>query len=44
MIYNAQNLESAYRHELEASKGLGSREQLRRFERGVFARAPRRGW
>ncbi|MFL5818651.1 MAG: glycosyltransferase family 4 protein [Conexibacter sp.] len=39
VIYNAHNLESAYRHELEASKGLGSPEQLRRFERGVLARA-----
>ncbi len=39
VIYNAHNLESAYRHELEASAGLGSPEQLRRFERGVLARA-----
>lgn len=39
VIYNAHNLESAYRHELEASKGLGSPEQLRRFERGVLAHA-----
>jgi len=39
VIYNAHNLESAYRHELEASKGLGSPEQLRRFERGVLARS-----
>ncbi|HEV7772692.1 MAG TPA: glycosyltransferase family 4 protein [Conexibacter sp.] len=39
VIYNAHNLESAYRHELEASSGLGSPEQLRRFERGVLARA-----
>ena len=39
VIYNAHNLESAYRHELEASSGLGSPQQLRRFERGVLARA-----
>jgi polysaccharide biosynthesis protein PslH len=39
VIYNAHNVESAYRHELEASTGLGSREQLRRFERGVLARS-----
>jgi glycosyltransferase involved in cell wall biosynthesis len=39
VIYNAHNLESAYRHELEASSGLGSPEQLRRFERGVLARS-----
>jgi polysaccharide biosynthesis protein PslH len=39
VIYNAHNLESAYRHELEASSGLGSPAQLRRFERGVLARA-----
>lgn len=37
VIYNAHNLESAYRHELEASKGLGSPEQLRQFERTVLA-------
>jgi len=39
VIYNAHNLESAYRHELAASAGLGSPERLRRFERGVLARA-----
>lgn len=39
VIYNAHNLESAYRHELAASAGLGSPEQLRRFERGVLERA-----
>ena len=39
VIYNAHNLESAYRHELAASAGLGSPEQLRRFERGVLARS-----
>jgi polysaccharide biosynthesis protein PslH len=39
VIYNAHNLESAYRHELEASTGLGSPQQLRRFERGVLARS-----
>ncbi len=38
VIYNAHNLESAYRHELEASSGLGSPARLRRFERGVLAR------
>lgn len=38
VIYNAHNLESAYRHELEASAGLGSPEQLRAFERGVLER------
>jgi glycosyltransferase involved in cell wall biosynthesis len=39
VIYNAHNLESAYRHELAASSGLGSPERLRRFERGVLARS-----
>jgi glycosyltransferase involved in cell wall biosynthesis len=39
VIYNAHNLESAYRHELEASGGLGSPAQLRRFERDVLARS-----
>lgn len=39
VIYNAHNVESAYRHELAASAGLGSPERLRRFERGVLARA-----
>ena len=39
VIYNAHNLESAYRHELQASGGLGSPRKLRRFERGVLARA-----
>ena len=39
VIYNAHNLESAYRHELAASKGLGSPDKLRRFERGVLARS-----
>ena len=39
VIYNAHNVESAYRHELEASAGLGSPERLRRFERRVLARA-----
>ena len=39
VIYNAHNVESAYRHELAASTGLGSAEQLRRFERGVLARS-----
>jgi len=39
MIYNAHNLESAYRHELEASSGLGSPTRLRRFERDVLARS-----
>jgi len=39
VIYNAHNLESAYRHELQASSGLGSPAQLRRFERGVLAHA-----
>jgi len=39
VIYNAHNLESAYRHELAASAGLGSPRRLRRFERGVLARA-----
>jgi polysaccharide biosynthesis protein PslH len=39
VIYNAHNLESAYRHELAASAGLGSPRRLRRFERGVLAHA-----
>lgn len=39
VIYNAHNVESAYRHELAASAGLGSPERLRRFEAGVLARA-----
>ena len=39
VIYNAHNLESAYRHELAASRGLGSPRRLARFERGVLARA-----
>lgn len=39
VIYNAHNLKSAYRHELQASGGLGSPRKLRRFERGVLARA-----
>jgi polysaccharide biosynthesis protein PslH len=39
VIYDAHNLESAYRHELEASAGLGSPARLRRFERGVLARS-----
>jgi glycosyltransferase involved in cell wall biosynthesis len=39
VIYNAHNVESAYRHELAASSGLGSPERLQRFERGVLARS-----
>ncbi|HEX5147174.1 MAG TPA: glycosyltransferase family 4 protein, partial [Conexibacter sp.] len=39
VIYNAHNLESAYRHELETSAGLGSPAQLRRFEADVLAHA-----
>jgi len=39
VIYNAHNVESAYRHELDASSGLGSPERLQRFERGVLARS-----
>ncbi|MGN6188749.1 MAG: glycosyltransferase [Conexibacter sp.] len=39
VIYNAHNLESAYRHELAASRGLGSPERLRGFERDVLARS-----
>ncbi|HZV74156.1 MAG TPA: glycosyltransferase family 4 protein [Conexibacter sp.] len=39
VVYNAHNLESAYRHALEASSGLGSPRALRAFERGVLARA-----
>lgn len=38
LVYNAHNLESAFRHEL-SSPGLGSREALRRFERGLLERA-----
>jgi glycosyltransferase involved in cell wall biosynthesis len=39
VIYNAHNLESAFRHDLDASAGLGSPRALRAFERGVLARA-----
>jgi glycosyltransferase involved in cell wall biosynthesis len=39
VTYNAHNLESAYRHELAASSGLGSPQRLRRFERSVLRRA-----
>jgi polysaccharide biosynthesis protein PslH len=38
VIYNAHNLESAFRHSLDAT-GLGSAEALERFERGVLERA-----
>lgn len=38
LVYNAHNLESAFRHELDA-KGLGSPRALRAFERRVLARA-----
>jgi glycosyltransferase involved in cell wall biosynthesis len=39
VIYNAHNLESAFRHDLDASAGLGSPRALRAFERGVLAHA-----
>jgi polysaccharide biosynthesis protein PslH len=39
LVYNAHNVESAYRYELSSSRGLGSPRQLRRFERRVLARA-----
>ena len=39
VIYNAHNVESAYRHELDSSRGLGSPDELRRFEAGVLARS-----
>ena len=39
VIYNAHNLESAYRHQLGSSRGLGSPDELRRFEAGVLARS-----
>jgi glycosyltransferase involved in cell wall biosynthesis len=38
VIYNAHNLESAFRHDLDAT-GLGSPRALRAFERGLLARA-----
>lgn len=38
VVYNAHNLESGFRHDL-ADQGLGSPRTLRRFERGVLARA-----
>jgi glycosyltransferase involved in cell wall biosynthesis len=38
VIYNAHNLESAFRHEL-AGGGMGSPRALRAFERGLLARA-----
>ncbi|HEX4838536.1 MAG TPA: glycosyltransferase [Solirubrobacteraceae bacterium] len=37
-IYNAHNLESAFRHELSGS-GVGSQSSLRAFERGLLERA-----
>jgi glycosyltransferase involved in cell wall biosynthesis len=39
VIYNAHNLESAFRHDLADAKGLGGERALRRFERRVLARA-----
>lgn len=39
VIYNAHNLESSFRHDLDASRGLGSPRALRAFERRVLARA-----
>lgn len=39
VIYNAHNLESTFRHSLDASGGLGSERSLRAFERGVLARS-----
>lgn len=39
VIYNAHNVESAYRHELASSRGLGSPDELRRFEAGVLGRS-----
>jgi polysaccharide biosynthesis protein PslH len=38
VIYNAHNLESGFRHDLDA-RGLGSPTQLRAFERGLLAGA-----
>jgi polysaccharide biosynthesis protein PslH len=38
VIYNAHNLESSFRHDLDA-RGLGSPRALRAFERGLLARA-----
>jgi len=38
VIYNAHNLESGFRHDLDAS-GLGSPRALQRFERGLLERA-----
>ncbi|NLT07153.1 MAG: glycosyltransferase family 4 protein [Solirubrobacterales bacterium] len=38
VVYNAHNLESAFRHEL-AERGFGSPRQLRRFERSLLARS-----
>lgn len=39
VIYNAHNLESTFRHHLDASAGLGSERTLRAFERSVLARS-----
>jgi glycosyltransferase involved in cell wall biosynthesis len=38
VVYNAHNLESSFRHDLDA-RGLGSPRTLRAFERGLLARA-----
>ncbi len=38
VVYNAHNLESAFRHELD-ERGMGSKRSLRAFERGLLRRA-----
>ncbi|MGA8364850.1 MAG: glycosyltransferase family 4 protein, partial [Solirubrobacteraceae bacterium] len=37
VIYNAHNLESSFRHDLDDARGLGSPRALRAFERGLLA-------
>ncbi|HEY2282090.1 MAG TPA: glycosyltransferase [Solirubrobacteraceae bacterium] len=39
VIYNAHNLESSFRHDLQDASGLGSPRALRAFERGLLASA-----
>jgi glycosyltransferase involved in cell wall biosynthesis len=39
VVYNAHNLESGFRHELEDTGGMGSARSLQAFERGLLERA-----
>ncbi len=39
VVYNAHNLESGFRHELEDTGGMGSARSLQVFERGLLERA-----